>query len=51
MRLPKFKERGGLHRMDRNDYIRYIVKMLKSINNIDVLELIYKIVYDFYTKD
>lgn len=37
--------------MDKKDYIRYIVKMLKSINNIDVLELIYKIVYDFYTKD
>lgn len=37
--------------MDKKDYIRYIVKMLENINDIDVLELIYKIVYDFYTKD
>ena len=37
--------------MDKKEYIRYIVDMLEDINNIDVLELIYKIVYDCYTKD
>ena len=37
--------------MSKEDYIKYILRMLDNISNIDVLDLIYRIVQDFYTKD
>lgn len=36
--------------MNRDDYKRYIAEMLKQINNIKYLKIIYEIVLKYFTR-
>lgn len=46
--LSHKKKVGG--DMNRDDYKRYIVEMLKQINNIKYLKIIYEIVMKYFTR-
>lgn len=37
--------------MTKKEYIKYIKMMLKNIDDLNVVELIYRIVQEFYTID
>lgn len=42
---------GEVVNMSKNDYMKYITKMLKSINNLDTLKQIYSFVQKLFNED